>query len=202
MAIMRRVIFCSLVILGFVTESRADESETKPKKSGDGQVEVYDTERSEEPFLSPEQARATIQAPPGFSVSLFAAEPDVRQPIAMAFDERGRLWVAENYTYEDGKIHEDTQLFDRILIFEDSDNDGRSDGRKVFWDRAPKLTSVEVGFGGVWALCAPHLLFIPDRDGDDVPCVGGQTDGSMADTGSWARLTSVSRMRRQTRLRG
>lgn len=169
MAIMRRVIFCSLVILGFVTESRADESETKPKKSGDGQVEVYDTERSEEPFLSPEQARATIQAPPGFSVSLFAAEPDVRQPIAMAFDERGRLWVAENYTYEDGKIPEDTQLFDRILIFEDSDNDGRSDGRKVFWDRAPKLTSVEVGFGGVWALCAPHLLFIPDRDGDDVP---------------------------------
>ena len=61
------------------------------------------------------------------------------------------------------------RLHDRIVIFEDRDHDGRFDQRKVFWDRAQKLASVEVGFGGVWALCAPQLLFLPDRDGDDVP---------------------------------
>ncbi|HEY2249402.1 MAG TPA: PVC-type heme-binding CxxCH protein, partial [Planctomycetaceae bacterium] len=54
-------------------------------------------------------------------------------------------------------------------ILEDTDGDGRFDERTVFWDEGQKLTSVEVGFGGVWALCAPHLLFIPDANHDDVP---------------------------------
>ncbi len=55
------------------------------------------------------------------------------------------------------------------MILEDTDGDGRFDERTVFWDEAKKLTSVEVGFGGVWALCAPELLFIPDVNRDDVP---------------------------------
>ncbi|HEV3122104.1 MAG TPA: PVC-type heme-binding CxxCH protein, partial [Isosphaeraceae bacterium] len=58
---------------------------------------------------------------------------------------------------------------DRIIILEDTDHDGRADKRTVFWDGAKRLTSVEPGFGGVWALCPPHLVFIPDRNGDDIP---------------------------------
>ena len=50
------------------------------------------------------EAWATIKAPPGFHVSLFACEPEVQQPIAMATDARGRLWVAENYTYGEAKV--------------------------------------------------------------------------------------------------
>jgi putative membrane-bound dehydrogenase-like protein len=117
----------------------------------------------------PGDALAGLKLPEGFRATLFAAEPDVRQPIAMAFDARGRLWVAENYTYAENRIGFDTRLRDRILILEDTDHDGRFDRRTVFWDRGMRLSSVEVGFGGVWAMCPPHLLHIPDRDGDDAP---------------------------------
>jgi putative membrane-bound dehydrogenase-like protein len=128
-----------------------------------------DTEPSNEPLLAPEEAAKRWQLPPGFKVTLFAAEPHVQQPIAMAFDSRGRLWVAENYTYAQREVNFDMTLRDRIVILEDVDNDGKFDKRTVFWDQAQKLTSIELGFGGVWALCAPHLLFIPDRNRDDVP---------------------------------
>ncbi|HZR17645.1 MAG TPA: PVC-type heme-binding CxxCH protein [Verrucomicrobiae bacterium] len=107
--------------------------------------------------------------PPGFKASLFAGEPDVRQPIAMTFDDRGRLWVAECYTYADLKTNYDLNLRDRIVIFEDSRGTGHFDKRTVFWDQGQRLTSIAVGFGGVFATCAPNLLFIPDRNGDDVP---------------------------------
>ncbi len=116
-----------------------------------------------------EQVAAEIEVPEGFHTTLFASEPDVQQPIGIATDERGRLWVAENYTYADETINFDATKRDRIVILEDADGDGRSDRRTVFWDQAQKLTSVEVGYGGVWVLCAPQLLFIPDRNRDDVP---------------------------------
>lgn len=99
--------------------------------------------------------------PDGFKATLFAAEPDVQQPIAMCWDERGRLWVAENYTYSDSKERFDLKLRDRILIFEDTDSDGHFDKRTVFADDLQMLTSIERGFGGVYALCPPNLLFIP-----------------------------------------
>ena len=56
-----------------------------------------------------------------------------------------------------------------MLIFEDTDGDGRFDRRTVFTDQVQMLASVELGFGGVWLMCPPRLLFLPDRDGDDVP---------------------------------
>lgn len=117
----------------------------------------------------PAQALAEIKAPPGFKVSIFAAEPDVQNPIAMTFDERGRLWLAENYTYAEDPVRWEMRLRDRIVVFEDTQYTGHFDKRTVFWDGAQKLTSVAVGFGGVWVLCAPKLLFIPVRDGELVP---------------------------------
>jgi len=128
-----------------------------------------DTEKSSERFLPPDEALGNLRLPAGFHATLFAAEPDVRQPVAMAFDGRGRVWVAENYTYSEREKNFDLSLRDRIVIFDDTDGDGRFDRRKVFWDGGQRLTSVEIGFGGVWALCPPQLLFLPDRDGDDVP---------------------------------
>ena len=115
------------------------------------------------------EAVANLILPPGFRATVFAAEPDVQNPIAMAWDSRGRLWVAENYTYAEAGKNFDLNLRDRILIFEDKDGDGRFDTRKVFTDNLQMLTSVEVGHGGVWAMCPPRLLFIPDRNGDDLP---------------------------------
>jgi len=119
--------------------------------------------------LPPEEAAKGFQVPPGFHVSVFAAEPDVRQPIAMTWDGRGRLWVAENYTYADRQTTYDFSLRDRVLIFEDKDGDGKFDERKVFTDDVQLLTSVEVGRGGVWLMTPPQLIFIPDKDRDDRP---------------------------------
>ncbi len=117
--------------------------------------------------LSPQEAVEAMRLPDGFSVVVCAAEPDVRQPIAMAIDDRGRVWVAEAYEYPlrapEGKGR------DRILIFEDEDGDGRFDSRKIFAENLNLVSGLEVGFGGVWVGAAPHLLFLPDRDGDDRP---------------------------------
>ncbi|MCW5551885.1 MAG: c-type cytochrome [Verrucomicrobiae bacterium] len=118
---------------------------------------------------SPKQSLAMLQLPPGFRATVFAAEPEVQNPIALAWDARGRLWIAENYTYAENRLKFDLDLRDRILIFEDKDGDGHFDERQVFTDEVQRLTSIEIGFGGVWALCPPQLLFIPDQDGDGVP---------------------------------
>src|SRR4051794_15308786 len=120
-------------------------------------------------LTSPAHAAASFELPEGFRVAVFAAEPEGRQPIGVTTDARGRLWVAENFTYSESKVNFDLSQRDRIVILEDADHDGRAERRKVFWDQGQRLTSVAVGFGGVWALCAPHLLFIPDGNGDDVP---------------------------------
>ena len=131
---------------------------------------LFDTQATNnQPLTPPLDALKLLKLPPGFQATLFAAEPDVQNPIAMAWDSRGRLWIAENYTYAESKVGFDRSVRDRILIFEDNDNDGRFDKRTVFWDGAQLLTSIELGFGGVFALCPPNLLFLPDRNGDDVP---------------------------------
>lgn len=125
-----------------------------------------DTQTSGQP-QPPREAQARLRLPEGFKLTLAAAEPDVRQPIAIAYDERGRLWVAESYSY-DGS-HFTTEKHDRILIFDDEDGDGVFEKRTVFHDKLNRLTGLVVGFGGVWVATAPTLSFIPDRDGDDVP---------------------------------
>jgi putative membrane-bound dehydrogenase-like protein len=129
----------------------------------------FNTEPDQRPLSTPKEALASLKLPEGFKATLFAHEPDVQNPISMTFDERGRLWVAENYTYAENKVNFETKLRDRIIILEDTNGDGIHDKRTVFWDEGVRLTSVEVGFGGVFALCAPHLLFIPDKNRDDIP---------------------------------
>ena len=115
------------------------------------------------------QVAAQMKLPPGFKATVFAAEPDVQNPIALAWDARGRLWVAENYTYAERTRKFELRLRDRVLIFEDKDGDGRFDTRKVFTDDVQMLTSVEVGRGGVWLMCPPQLLFMPCANGGDTP---------------------------------
>jgi putative membrane-bound dehydrogenase-like protein len=115
--------------------------------------------------MTPQETAAQLQAPDGFAVTLFAGEPDVQQPISFAFDDRGRLWVAEAYSYPKW----DPPGRDRILVFEDTDGDGKHDTRKVFFEGLTYVTGIEVGFGGVWVIAPPQMFFIPDRDGDDRP---------------------------------
>ena len=103
----------------------------------------------------------------GFQAELIAAEPDLHQPVAMAIDERGRLWVAEAYGYPNRQP--EGQGKDRIIILEDNDGDGGFETKKVFVDKLNLVSGLEVGFGGVWVGAAPYLLFIPDQNRDDLP---------------------------------
>ncbi|MEM9282162.1 MAG: PVC-type heme-binding CxxCH protein [Verrucomicrobiota bacterium] len=132
--------------------------------------EVFNSEANTELVLTdPETALQMMELPSGFQSTVFASEPEVRNPIAMAWDAEGRVWVAENYTYAEKATRFEMGLRDRVIILEDTDWDGKADRRTVFSDKLQMLTSVEVGQGGVWVMCPPQLLFIPDRDGNDQP---------------------------------
>ena len=150
---------CGALVLSLVTALAAEPATLKP----------FNTEPATNGPMPVAEVVAQSKLPPGFKLSIFAAEPDVQQPIGMATDARGRLWVAENYTYSERAVGYHKDLRDRIVVFEDTDNDGRFDKRTVFWDGAERLTSVEVGLGGVWALALPNLYFIPDENGDGIP---------------------------------
>ena len=130
---------------------------------------VYNSEAGNPEPMSPREALAALNLPEGFTATLFAAEPEVRNPIGVSWDTKGRMWVAENYTYAEREKRFDLSLRDRVIILEDADWDGVAESRKVFADDVRMLTSVEVGRGGVWLMCPPQLLFIPDANGDDIP---------------------------------
>jgi putative membrane-bound dehydrogenase-like protein len=110
---------------------------------------------------------AAMFVPEGFSVDVIAAEPDLHQPMAFTFDARGRLWVVEGHCYPQKRP--EGEGIDRILIFADEDGDGTFESRKVFCEGLNLVSGMEVGHGGVWVGAAPELLFIADRDGDDIP---------------------------------
>lgn len=168
--------FLSLTLLAVFHLTASAHKEASPAVDQEGEKttlpfpEVYNSpgEADLRP-LPAADAAAEMQLPPGFRAEVFAAEPDVQNPIAMAWDVQGRLWIAENYTYAERTQKWDLSLRDRVLVFSDSDGDGHPDQRTVFLDSVQRLTSVETGRGGVWLMCPPQLLFVPDADEDLVP---------------------------------
>lgn len=116
------------------------------------------------PPLTPEEALAGAKPADGYQLSLFAEEPDVKQPIGMTFDNQGRLWVAQCETYDT-----DPGSHDSVIVFRDADGDGRHDSRHVFLDGLKRLSGIEVGWGGVWLCVSSQLLFVPDQNADANP---------------------------------
>jgi hypothetical protein len=128
------------------------------------------TKPSGQPYLPPEESLRRLRVPPGWEVKLFAAEPDVVNPIAFTVDERGRLWVVECYEYPK-RTAKGAKPRDRIKILEDTTGAGRADKVTVWaegkdlpisWDLA---SGIEVGHGGVFLGAAPHLFFLRDTQG-------------------------------------
>lgn len=117
--------------------------------------------------LSPEQSLKLTQVPVGFEVKLFAQEPDITNPIAMSWDEKGRLWVVESVDYPNTFLETDGAANDRIKICEDTDGDGKADKFTVFADKLNIPTSIVFANGGVVVAMAPHFVFLKDTNGDD-----------------------------------
>ncbi|HET7218403.1 MAG TPA: PVC-type heme-binding CxxCH protein, partial [Vicinamibacterales bacterium] len=117
------------------------------------------------PFAE-EDARKFIAVPAEFSLDLFASEPDIVKPIAFAFDERGRMWIAETVDYPNEALAGNPGD-DRIRILEDTNGDGRADKFTVFADHLNIPTSLVFANGGVIVAQPPHILFLKDTNGDD-----------------------------------
>ncbi|WP_079716363.1 PVC-type heme-binding CxxCH protein [Parapedobacter luteus] len=118
--------------------------------------------------LSPEESKKLIQVPVGFELKLFAAEPDIVNPIAMSWDEKGRLWIIETVDYPNNFVELKGEANDRIKICEDTDGDGIADKFTVFADGLNIATSLTFANDGVIVAMAPHFIFMKDTDGDDV----------------------------------
>jgi putative heme-binding domain-containing protein len=108
------------------------------------------------PPLSPAEAIAKMKVPEGFHVELVAAEPDLVNPVAMTFDERGRIWVTESLEYPRqapgiGR--------DRVKVLEDTDGDGKIDKVTIFAEGLNIPSGIAVGHGGIWVANSPDILF-------------------------------------------
>ena len=125
-------------------------------------------EALQEKFLTATEAAESMTVLDGFEVNAWASEPMITQPMAFAWDDRGRLWIAENRDYESRGAGFSNFGDSKILILEDTDRDGTADSRKVFLEGVPFPSALAIGFDGLFLGAPPHLLFIPDRDGDDV----------------------------------
>ena len=119
-------------------------------------------------FLTPDEAVAAMTLNDGNKVNVWAAEPMMTQPMAFCWDDRGRLWIAENKDYESRGEGFSNAGDSRIIILEDTDHDGKADTRKVFSEGIAFPSALAVGFDGVFVGAPPNLLFIPDRNHDDV----------------------------------
>ncbi len=136
------------------------------------------------------EAPKHFQVAEGFKATLFAGEPNIRQPILVKFDDRGRLWTIQYLQYPNpaGLKRVSVDRYsrtvydrvpeppprgpkgtDRITIMEDTTGSGHADKFKDFISDLNLVTGLAFGYGGVFVLQSPYLLFYPDRNRDDVP---------------------------------
>jgi putative membrane-bound dehydrogenase-like protein len=113
----------------------------------------------------PNEAVRRMTVPDGFGVELVAGEPEIVNPIAMTFDDRGRIWVTESIEYPRKSAGPGR---DRVKILEGCDNRGKATKVTVFADGLNIPTGVAVGYGGVWVMNAPDLLFLREKDGREI----------------------------------
>jgi putative membrane-bound dehydrogenase-like protein len=111
---------------------------------------------------SPQEAVGRMTVPEGFHVDLVASEPEIVNPIAMTFDDRGRLWITESVEYPRKSAGPGR---DRVKIIEGFGPDGRASNVTTFAEGLNIPTGIAVGYGGAWVLNAPDLLFFQEKEG-------------------------------------
>src|SRR5262249_2824482 len=119
------------------------------------------------PALSPAEALKKMVVPEGFTVELVASEPDIVNPVAMTFDERGRIWITESLEYPRSSAGPGR---DRIKVLEDTKGDGNYDKITVFADGLNIPSGLAVGHGGAWGGNDPDILLY--KEGPDGRATG------------------------------
>jgi putative membrane-bound dehydrogenase-like protein len=147
----------------FSTQRETEKREPNPN--------VANYEKRKEPitFQHPMSVKGSMertQVAPDLRLELFASEPQIAKPIAMAWDERGRLWIAETRDYPHG-VTPSGEGHDDIKICEDTNGDGRADKFTIFADRLNLPTSLVFAKGGVIVAQSPRFIFFKDTNGDD-----------------------------------
>ncbi|MCX8239475.1 MAG: c-type cytochrome [Akkermansiaceae bacterium] len=120
-------------------------------------------------YLYNDKALASFTTAPGYKIDLFASEkefPHLANPIQLAFDNQGRLWVATMPTYPHYKPG-DAKPNDKLLILEDTNNDGKADKETIFANNLHLPTGFEISHNGVYVAQGNHLILLKDTDGDD-----------------------------------
>jgi putative membrane-bound dehydrogenase-like protein len=117
------------------------------------------------PALEPEQALAGFEMEDGLQIELAAAEPLVVDPVALAFDERGRMFVAENRGYPTGP-EAGVGPAGIIALLTDTNGDGRYDTRTVFASELSFPNGIQPWRGGIFVTCAPDIFYLKDTTGD------------------------------------
>ncbi|MEQ9408233.1 MAG: GDSL-type esterase/lipase family protein [Fuerstiella sp.] len=120
-------------------------------------------------YLPAAEQQKLFKMAPGYEIQLVASEedfPELANPVALNFDNRGRLWVSTMQSYPHWQPK--TEMQDKVLILTDDNGDGRADRCTVFADGLHQPTGFEIGRGGAWVAQQPDILFMQDTDGDDV----------------------------------
>jgi putative membrane-bound dehydrogenase-like protein len=147
----------------FVSQREPEQREARPT------IANYEKRPSALTFQFPYSVKGSkerTQVAPDLRLEFFAGEPDIAKPIFMAWDERGRLWVAETRDYPHD-VKPDGMGNDSIKICEDTDGDGRADKFTVFADHLNIPTGFVFANGGIIVAQSPRFLFLKDTDGDD-----------------------------------
>jgi putative membrane-bound dehydrogenase-like protein len=156
-----------------IGSSLADSAVAEEQAGGSSALEVIESSRGGRhwvdektaPPRSPAESLAAMEIEPGYEISLFAAEPLVRDPVAICFDRHGHLYAAEYSDYptgpEDGQGH-----LSKIVMLEDRDGDGVADQRHVFAENLDFAHSMMAYRGGLLVGAKTEVLFLQDTDGD------------------------------------
>jgi putative heme-binding domain-containing protein len=138
-----------------------------PTRFGDPRQDYSEAEELK--YLTPAEFLSQTEVADGLEIKLFAEEtkfPELAKPVQLNFDSKGRLWVACMPTYPQWRPG-DKRPDDKLLILEDTDNDGQADKSTVFYDKLHCPTGFDFYNGGVLVVDQPRLIWLKDTDGDD-----------------------------------
>jgi putative heme-binding domain-containing protein len=152
-----------------IDDSKTGELFNPPTRFGEPRQKYSENQEGGPKILPPDELIKSCTVPPGYEIKLFADEtkfPEIAKPVQMSFDNKGRLWVSTMPSYPLWKPG-DPKPSDKLVILEDTDNDGKADKSTVFYDKLHCPTGFQFFNGGVLVVDQPRILWLKDTDGDD-----------------------------------